>query len=150
MKVVVQRVKQASVTIDGNPHTAIEKGLLILLGIAHEDTKDDIDWLVRKISGMRIFGDDQGLMNLNVNDIRGEVLVVSQFTLLASTRKGNRPSFIEAAKPDQAVPLYKLFLSKIGDEIMRPVQAGIFGANMQVHLVNDGPVTIVVDTRSKK
>lgn len=150
MRVVIQRVTHASVAIDGQVHSAIGQGLLILLGIEHEDTAEDADWLVKKISALRIFNDDQGLMNLAINDIRGEFLVVSQFTLHASTKKGNRPSFIRAARPEHAVPLYEYFTSALRQASGLPVETGIFGADMKVALLNDGPVTIYMDSRQKE
>lgn len=144
MIAVVQRVTQASVTIDGQVHGQIERGLLVLLGIGHTDTADDVAYLAQKIAGMRIFSDDQGKMNLDLKAVSGNVLLVSQFTLLANTRKGNRPSFIEAARPDVAVPLYEQMIAKLTLALGQPIQTGQFGADMQVALVNDGPVTILL------
>lgn len=148
MRVVIQRVKQASVDIDGCRHAEIKAGLLVLLGIEDRDTDADIDYLCHKIVAMRIFDDEQGVMNLPVTQTDGgEVLVVSQFTLMASTRKGNRPSYIRASKPDFAVPMYERFCSMLSQLLGRPVQTGVFGADMQVGLVNDGPVTIIMDSQ---
>ncbi|WP_397303027.1 D-aminoacyl-tRNA deacylase [Nonlabens ulvanivorans] len=150
MRVVLQRVSEASVTIDGLVHGAIGHGLLILLGITVEDTQEDIDWLVNKIAGMRIFSDSEGKMNLNINGIGGNALVISQFTLYASTKKGNRPSFINAARPEVAIPLYESFVSTLSRKLDKTIPTGIFGADMQVALVNDGPVTIVMDSKKKE
>lgn len=147
MRVVIQRVSSASVTIEGQVKAQIARGFLILLGIEIEDGQDDIDYLCRKIAAMRVFSDDKGLMNLSVRDIDGALLVVSQFTLHASTQKGNRPSFIRAARPEQAIPLYEQFVARLSAEADRPVQTGTFGADMQVALVNDGPVTIWMDSK---
>ncbi|MBQ9309317.1 MAG: D-tyrosyl-tRNA(Tyr) deacylase [Bacteroidales bacterium] len=150
MRTVIQRVSSASVTIDGTLRSAIGPGLLILLGIGHEDTKEDIDWLVRKISGLRIFNDADGVMNRSILDTGGDIIVVSQFTLMASTRKGNRPSYIGAAGHEKAVPLYEQFCSGLSDAVGKPVGTGEFGADMKVALVNDGPVTICIDTKNKE
>ena len=150
MRAVIQRVAQASVTIEGTKVSSIGKGLLILLGIEEADGKEDINWLSGKIVRLRIFNDENGVMNLSVKDIGGEVLVVSQFTLLASTKKGNRPSYGNAAHSETAIPLYKLFLTTIGNELGKPVGKGEFGAIMQVRLVNSGPVTIVMDTKLRE
>lgn len=150
MRVVIQRATSASVTIDGHVHGAIGIGLMILVGIEAVDTNDDADWLCSKITQLRIFGDEAGLMNLSVQDIDGEILVVSQFTLHASYKKGNRPSFIRAARPEQAIPLYNYFLEKLAATIAKPIASGIFGADMKVALVNDGPVTIIMDTQNKE
>jgi len=150
MRALLQRVSSASVTIEGTVKSSIGPGLLILLGIEHEDTADDIEWLCKKIAALRIFSDPAGLMNLSVQDIGGECLVVSQFTLHASTKKGNRPSFIRAARPYTAIPLYQQFVQKLAAESGRPVQTGAFGADMQVALLNDGPVTIWMDSKSKE
>ncbi|MFN4253409.1 MAG: D-aminoacyl-tRNA deacylase [Saprospiraceae bacterium] len=150
MRVVIQRVSAASVTIDGAVKSAIGWGLLILLGIEHEDTEDDLDWLVKKIAALRIFSDEAGLMNRSVQDIGGECLVVSQFTLHASTKKGNRPSFIRAARPDFAVPMYEKFVAALARESGRPVLTGEFGADMKVSLLNDGPVTILMDSKNRE
>lgn len=150
MIAVIQRVSEASVVINNQTKGEISSGLLILLGITHEDTEEDVSWLTKKVAGLRIFGDDGGKMNLSVSDINGEVLVISQFTLFASTKKGNRPSFIEAAKPEKATPLYHFFVEKISSELNKTIQTGEFGADMKVSLTNDGPVTIIIDTKDKK
>ncbi len=150
MKVVIQRVTHASVTIEKVLKSSIEKGMLILLGVADNDSEEDADWLVKKIAALRIFDDDAGVMNLSVQDIDGEVLVVSQFTLLASTKKGNRPSYIHAAKHEISIPLYEYFCTKLSDEMGKNVARGEFGANMKVQLLNDGPVTICMDTKNKE
>ena len=149
MRVVIQRVSSASVTIGGNERSAIGQGLLVLLGIGPEDGPEDIDWLVRKVAGLRIFDDEAGVMNRSVVENGGEALVVSQFTLMASTKKGNRPSYIGAAGHELAIPLYESFCKALSDAIGRPVGTGEFGANMQVALVNDGPVTICIDSRNR-
>lgn len=150
MRVVIQRVSDATVTVAGETRSKIALGLLILLGIEAEDVKEDIDWLCKKIASLRIFSDDQGLMNLSVQDVQGKMIVVSQFTLFASTKKGNRPSFIRAAKPDFAVPMYELFVKTLQFESKRPVSTGVFGADMKVSLLNDGPVTIIIDSKNKE
>lgn len=149
MKVVIQRVSKASVSIENKRVASIDKGLLVLLGIVNEDTQEDIDWLCNKITNLRIFADANGVMNTSVQDIDGAVIVVSQFTLHAATKKGNRPSYIKAAKPDIAIPLYELIVKKLESILGKPVQTGEFGANMQVELINDGPVTIIVDSKNK-
>ncbi|MBQ7750162.1 MAG: D-tyrosyl-tRNA(Tyr) deacylase [Bacteroidales bacterium] len=148
MRAVIQRVSSASVTIDGAIKSAIGGGLLILLGIGHEDGEEDIAWLVKKISGLRIFNDDAGVMNRSVVDVGGEALVVSQFTLMASTRKGNRPSYTGAAGHELAIPLYEQFCAALSAAIGRQAGTGEFGADMKVALVNDGPVTICIDTKN--
>ena len=150
MKVVLQRVKEASVTIEGVVKSEIKEGLLILLGIENEDTTEDIQWLASKIAQMRIFSDEAGLMNRSVMDIQGEMLVVSQFTLHASTKKGNRPSFLRAARPDIAIPMYENFVSKLNELSRLNVLTGEFGADMKVALLNDGPVTIIIDSKSRE
>jgi len=150
MRVVIQRVSEASVKIDDNVAGKIESGLLILIGIEEQDNVEDIDWLCGKISRLRIFNDDQMVMNLSVTDVNADVLVVSQFTLHASTRKGNRPSYIRAARPEIAIPLYENFKIKLSEMLGKPVQSGEFGAMMQIHLVNDGPVTIIIDSKVKE
>ena len=150
MRAVIQRVSSASVTIDGAVKSAIGPGLMILLGIGHGDGQEDIDWLVKKTAGLRIFDDEAGVMNCSVVDVGGDVLVVSQFTLMASTRKGNRPSYIGAAGHELAIPLYELFCAALSAAIGRPVGTGEFGADMKVSLVNDGPVTICLDTKNKE
>jgi len=149
MKAVIQRVAKASVSIDNEKVASIEKGLLILLGIVNEDEQADITWLSNKITNLRIFSDENGVMNQSLKDTQGQVIVVSQFTLQASTKKGNRPSYIKAAKPDVAVPLYKAFIKQIETDFGKPIQTGQFGADMQVELINDGPVTIIIDTKNK-
>ena len=149
MRVVIQRVQHASVTIDGKTKSSIGQGLLILLGIEEKDGDEDIDWLVRKIVGLRIFDDDQHVMNLSVADVGGEALVVSQFTLFASYKKGNRPSWIRAAKHEISIPLYEQFCRKLTEKMGKQVQTGEFGADMKVLLLNDGPVTICMDTKNK-
>lgn len=150
MRAVVQLVQEASVEVNKNSIAQIQAGLLILIGIEEADTKEDVDWLARKIGGMRIFQDKDGKMNKSIQDINGEFLVVSQFTLHASTKKGNRPSFIKAAKPEFAIPMYELFLNELAKYSNHPVQTGEFGAMMKVQLVNDGPVTILIDTKNKE
>jgi len=150
MIAVIQRVKKASVEIESNLQASIQNGLLVLLGITHTDDKADVSWLAAKICGLRIFSDEQGKMNLSLPDIAGELLVVSQFTLLASTQKGNRPSFIEAARPEQAIPLYEQFIKECETLLSHKIATGIFGADMQVQLLNDGPVTIIIDTKNKQ
>lgn len=150
MRVLIQRAKDAKVVIDGNTVGAINHGLVILLGIEHDDTNEDADWLIKKICGLRIFNDEEGKMNLSIADVKGDFLVVSQFTLHASTRKGNRPSYIKAARPDQAVPLYEYFKEQLERESTAKVASGEFGADMKVHLINDGPVTIWIDSKNKE
>lgn len=150
MRVVIQRVQHASVTIDGKTKSSIGQGLLILLGIEEKDGEEDIDWLVRKIVGLRIFDDDQHVMNLSVADVGGEALVVSQFTLFASYKKGNRPSWIRAAKHEISIPFYERFCRKLTEKMGKQVQTGEFGADMKVLLLNDGPVTICMDTKNKE
>lgn len=149
MIAVIQRVSEASVKIENHIKGQIQQGLLILLGITHEDTQEDIDWLCKKIVQMRIFSDSEGKMNLSLMDIDGEILLISQFTLYANTRKGNRPSFTEAAKPEVAIPLYEKFIQKVEENLGKSIQTGKFGADMQVSLVNDGPVTIIIDSRNR-
>ena len=150
MKVVIQRVSHASVTIDSKIVAEIQKGLLVLVGIEDIDTQEDILWLTSKIANLRIFEDENGIMNLSVKDINGDIIVVSQFTLHASTKKGNRPSYIKAAKPEIAIPLYEKFIAQLEQEIGKKLQTGKFGADMKVLLLNDGPVTIVMDTKNKE
>ena len=150
MKIVIQRVLEGSVTIDGAKVAEIKTGLLVLLGIVAEDTQDDIDFLVRKIANLRVFNDENEVMNKSLVDINGEVIVVSQFTLQASTKKGNRPSYIKAARPEIAIPLYENFVETLAAEIDNKVQTGKFGADMKVALVNDGPVTIIIDSKNKE
>lgn len=150
MRIVIQRVSEASVKIDGKVHGSISKGFMVLLGIEQEDDKADADYLIGKLIGMRVFPDDEGKMNLSVVDSNGDFLVISQFTLYASTKKGNRPGFTQAARPEQAIPLYEYFLQKLASDSGRRVEAGIFGAEMKVALVNDGPVTIIMDSKNKE
>lgn len=150
MITVIQRVLEASVTIKGTVNGQIGKGLMILLGIEEADEKEDIDWLVRKVLNLRIFDDADGVMNKSLIDVEGEILLISQFTLHASTKKGNRPSYIRAAKPDVAIPLYKQFIETLETELGREIQTGEFGADMKVGLVNDGPVTIIMDSKNKQ
>lgn len=150
MRVLIQRTSHASVTIEGRCKSAIEKGLLILVGIEDADSSEDIEWLCKKICNLRIFDDENGIMNRSVLEIGGEILVVSQFTLHASTKKGNRPSYIHAAKPDIAIPLYEEFCKKLSDALGKKVATGEFGADMKVALLNDGPVTIWMDTKNKE
>ena len=150
MRLVVQRVKKASVKVDGAIVSAIGQGLLILLGIEAADTEEDAQWLCRKVLGLRIFDDEKGIMNRSIMDINGEIIVVSQFTLMASYKKGNRPSWIRAAGHEQAIPMYERFVSLLSEGLGKPVGTGIFGADMQVELINDGPVTICMDTKNKE
>ena len=150
MKAVVQRVSKASVDIEEQTVASIETGLLVLLGIVNDDTLDDIKWLSNKIANLRVFTDDNNVMNKSLIEVKGEVIVVSQFTLHASTKKGNRPSYIKAAKPDIAVPLYETFVSQLEKDSSTVIKTGEFGADMQVELINDGPVTIIIDTKNKE
>lgn len=150
MRAVIQRVSEASVTIEGKVKSSIGWGLLVLVGIEDADTEEDIDWLTKKISQLRIFNDENGVMNKSVMEIGGEIIVVSQFTLHASTKKGNRPSYIRASKPDIAIPMYEKFVKQLEIAAGIPVQTGEFGADMKVRLLNDGPVTIVMDTKNKE
>ena len=150
MKVVIQRVSKASVTIDGNKVASIGSGLLILLGIVEDDTHEDIKWLSNKIVNLRVFGDKNMVMNLSLTDVHGHVIVVSQFTLHASTKKRNRPSYIRAAKPETAIPLYETFIKQLESDLGKRVQTGQFGADMQVDLINDGPVTIIIDSKNRE
>ena len=150
MKVVIQRVNEASVSIDGQIAGSIQKGLMVLLGIETADTMEDVDWLSNKIVQMRIFDDAEGVMNLGVKEVGGNILLVSQFTLHASTKKGNRPSYIAAAKHDISVPLYEAMIKKLSADMGAPIQTGVFGADMKVALVNNGPVTIIVDSKNKE
>ncbi|MEN1784116.1 MAG: D-aminoacyl-tRNA deacylase [Bacteroidota bacterium] len=150
MRVVVQRVSQAKVVVDNATVAAINQGLLILLGIEDADTQDDVVWLTRKVANLRIFSDDDGVMNRSLKEVNGEAIVVSQFTLFAATKKGNRPSYIKASKPDRAIPLYEHFVSQLEQELDKKVGTGIFGADMQVSLLNDGPVTIIIDSKNKE
>ena len=150
MRVVIQRTAHASVVIDGREKSAIGPGMLILVGIEEADGQEDIDWLCRKIVNLRIFDDENGVMNKSVLEIEGDILVVSQFTLHASTKKGNRPSYIRAARPEISIPLYEQFCSELGLALGKPVETGEFGADMKVELLNDGPVTICIDTKNKE
>ena len=150
MKVVLQRVSEASVTVAEKKVANIQKGLLVLVGIEEADTQDDIDWLVNKIVNLRIFGDENDVMNLSVKDIHGDIIVVSQFTLHASTKKGNRPSYLKAAKPEFSVPLYEQFVNSLEIVLEKQVQTGVFAADMKVSLLNDGPVTIIMDSKNKE
>ncbi|MCS6934638.1 MAG: D-aminoacyl-tRNA deacylase [Chitinophagales bacterium] len=150
MRVVIQRVASASVTIEGRVHSSIGRGLLVLAGFEGSDTQEDLQWMSAKLVNLRIFRDDNGLMNLSVKDINGEVMVVSQFTLHASTKKGNRPSFIRAAKPEIAIPLYEKFVQTVARDLGKNVSTGEFGADMKISLLNDGPVTIYMDTKNKE
>lgn len=150
MRAVIQRVSRASVTIEGNVRSAIGNGLLVLVGIEDADTPEDLEWLSGKIVNLRIFNDDQGVMNVSIKDNGGDILLVSQFTLLAATKKGNRPSYIRASKPEVAVPLYEKLIARMGADLGKPVQTGEFGADMKVELLNDGPVTILIDTKNKE
>lgn len=150
MRIVIQRVNQASVTIDGQTKSTIGKGFLILIGIGRDDTEEDIKWLVNKIIGLRIFDDEKGVMNCSIMDIDGEILVVSQFTLMASYKKGNRPSWIHAAPHELSIPLYRRFCNTLSEALGKPVGTGEFGADMQIGLQNDGPVTICMDTKNKE
>lgn len=149
MRVVIQRVSESSVVIDNAEVASIKNGLLLLLGIVNDDTQEDINWLCKKIVNLRIFPDENGVMNTALLDAKGDIILVSQFTLHASTKKGNRPSYIKAAKPDVAIPLYEKFIEQLQTELGKPIQAGEFGADMKVHLVNDGPVTIIIDSKNK-
>lgn len=149
MRLVIQKVSRAKVTVDDRITGAISQGLLVLLGIHHEDSAEDMEWLIKKLTQLRIFADAEGKMNLSVQDVGGGILVVSQFTLFADCKKGNRPSFIRSAKPDIAIPLYEAFLAQLRSKFSGPVETGEFGAMMDVELVNDGPVTIILDSRQR-
>jgi D-tyrosyl-tRNA(Tyr) deacylase len=149
MIAVIQRVSSASVTIEGKINGQINKGFLVLLGVTHLDGQEDVKWLGKKIVGLRVFGDDQDKMNLDLKSVNGDILLISQFTLHASTKKGNRPSFIEAARPEHAIPLYESMITFLEKELEKPIQRGIFGADMKVQLLNDGPVTIIIDSKNK-
>ncbi len=150
MRVVIQRAQQASVTINGYIKGQIENGFVLFIGIEDADTQEDADWLIQKINGLRVFSDVEGKMNLSIQDVKGQFLVISQFTLHASTKKGNRPSYIKAARPEQAIPLYEYFVEQLKMVSQLPVQTGEFGADMKVQLINDGPVTICIDTKNKE
>ena len=150
MRAVIQRVSKASVTIHNKIYSQIENGLLVLVGIEDADTTEDIEWLSGKIVNLRVFNDDNGVMNVSVKESNGDILVVSQFTLHASTKKGNRPSYIKASKPEFAIPMYEKFVQQLGNDLGKTVSTGVFGADMKVELLNDGPVTIVIDTKNKE
>ena len=150
MRAVIQRTTKASVTIDGKIYSQIGKGLLVLLGIEDADTIEDVEWLSSKIVSLRIFGDENGVMNISVKDVDGEILVVSQFTLHASTKKGNRPSYIRASKPEIAIPLYEKMVKQLSNDLGKEIRTGVFAADMKVELLNDGPVTIVIDTKNRE
>lgn len=150
MRAVIQRVSEASVTVDGVITGKIQEGLLVLLGIEDADTQEDIEWLSAKIVNLRIFNDDKGVMNISVKDCGGDILLVSQFTLHAATKKGNRPSYIKASKPDFAIPMYERMITQLTADAGKPVATGVFGADMKVRLLNDGPVTIIIDTKAKE
>ena len=150
MRLIIQRVSKASVRIDSKVVGEIQQGFFVLIGIENADGADDANWLVQKLIGLRVFSDDEGKMNLSIKDVFGNILVVSQFTLFASTVKGNRPSFIKSAKPDFAIPLYEYFISKLKSESGLDIQTGVFGADMQINLVNDGPVTILIDSKIRE
>ncbi len=150
MRVVIQRVSSASVTIHDKVVASIQQGLLLLVGIEKQDTPEDVLWLSSKITNLRIFSDENKVMNLSVKDIKGEIVVVSQFTLHAATKKGNRPSYIKAARPETAIPLYEDFIHQLENQLEKKIETGIFGADMQVALVNDGPVTIIIDSKNKE
>ena len=150
MRLVIQRVTHASVTIDGVCKSAIQKGFMILIGIEEADTKEDADWLTKKVLALRVFDDENGVMNKSVIDINGEILIISQFTLMASTKKGNRPSYIRAARPETAIPLYEYFCQEVSKGLGKEIGTGQFGADMKVELLNDGPVTICIDSKNKE
>lgn len=150
MRVVIQRVSEASVKIDEKLKSQIKNGLLILLGISEIDTFEDVQWLCSKIINLRVFNDNFKVMNLSLKDVNADILLISQFTLYASTKKGNRPSYIKAAKPDIAIPLYEAFISLLQNELNKPIQTGVFGADMKVSLTNDGPVTIIIDSKNRE
>jgi D-tyrosyl-tRNA(Tyr) deacylase len=150
MRVVVQRVTNASVAVDGKIISSIGYGLLVLAGFEHSDTAEDLDWMSGKLVNLRIFADELGVMNLSVKEINGEMLLISQFTLHAATKKGNRPSYIRAAPPEISIPLYNQFIDKVADQLGKSIQTGIFGADMKVALLNDGPVTIIIDSKNKE
>jgi D-aminoacyl-tRNA deacylase len=149
MIAIIQRVSEASVKIEGKIKGEIQAGFLVLLGITHTDSQEDVEWLSKKIVGMRIFSDEEGKMNLDLTSIKGSILLISQFTLHASTKKGNRPSFIEAARPEIAIPLYEKMILQLENDLGKPIQTGEFGADMKVSLINDGPVTIILDSKNK-
>jgi len=150
MRIVIQRVSSASVTIEGTVKSSIQQGYLILLGVCEEDSMEDVEWLVKKVIGLRVFNDEQGVMNLSIMDVNGEILVISQFTLFASYKKGNRPSWFKAGSHEHSIPLYEAFCQRLSESLGKPVGTGEFGADMKVSLVNDGPVTICMDTKNKE
>ena len=150
MKIVVQRVKEASVAVEGKIVWEISQGLLLLIGVDENDTQEDANWLIKKVVDLRIFSDSEGKMNLSVKDVAGEILCISQFTLISDYKKGNRPSYIKAAKPEVAIPLYETFIKQLETDLGKPVQTGQFGADMKVELINDGPVTIIIDSKNKE
>lgn len=150
MRILIQRVKKASVTIEDKVKAQINNGLLVFIGICEEDTEEDIEWLIKKTVNIRIFDDENGVMNLSVKECDGEILAVSQFTLMALTKKGNRPSYIKAAKPEISIPLYKKFCEELENSLNKPIKTGVFGADMKVELINDGPVTIFIDSKNKE
>ncbi len=150
MRIVIQRVSSASVTIEGTVKSSIQQGYLILLGVCEEDSMEDVEWLVKKVIGLRVFNDEQGVMNLSIMDVNGEILVISQFTLFASYKKGNRPSWFKAGSHEHSIPLYEAFCQRLSESLSKPVGTGEFGADMKVSLVNDGPVTICMDTKNKE
>lgn len=150
MKAVIQRVSNASVTVDGKVTGAVNTGLLVLLGIEDADTTEDIEWLSNKITSLRIFNDDNGVMNISVKEVNGDILLISQFTLHASTKKGNRPSYIKASKPEIAIPVYEKMIAQLEKDLGKKIECGVFGGDMKVKLLNDGPVTIVIDTKNKE
>lgn len=150
MRAVIQRVTEASCTVEGQVTGSIEQGFLVLLGVEDADEQEDLDWLAQKIAGMRIFSDENGLMNKSLADVDGNILLISQFTLFAATKKGNRPGFTRAARPDKAIPMYESMISKLSALINKEVQTGVFGADMKIRLLNDGPVTITIDTKNKE
>ena len=150
MRVLIQRVKRASVTIDGELYSSIDKGLLLFVGICDEDNDEDIAWLTKKIANIRLFDDENGVMNKAITEVGGDILAVSQFTLMASTKKGNRPSYIKAARPEISIPLYEQFCSEMEIAVNKPIKRGVFGADMKVELLNDGPVTIFIDSKNRE
>ena len=150
MRAVIQRVTRASVTIEGKVHVSIEEGLLVLLGIEDADTREDIEWLSGKIVNLRIFNDNDGVMNISIKEMRADILLISQFTLHASSKKGNRPSYIKASKPEIAIPLYEKMIRQLSTDLGKEIKTGVFGSDMKVELLNDGPVTIVIDTKNKE
>lgn len=150
MRVVIQRVSEASVVVDAKTVGAISQGFLVLLGISTEDVETDADWLIQKIVGLRVFNDSEGIMNASLKEVEGSLLLISQFTLMAATKKGNRPSYIKAARPEQAVPLYEYFIAAMEKALGQKIETGVFGADMKVNLVNDGPVTIQIDSKNRE